>query len=411
MGFYPAKFCNITKINYFILKVSCVIFIFRVDSLKMLGCLLVRLTTTVTMMSTGKTNLFEWMTAQLYDDDSAEGLDILLNEISSLPRMQEWMPTNGGMYALDVLCLAATLKRIKGSSCQTTINKVIQSILTNETIAPDDYSELSAAAIFSNWVDKVQSLLTRRGIKTLDFKAFYSNCAFELEVTNSNEKDEQIKRKSFAHNLSEKISVLNLKSDFCIRYVDILTNDEVTCMLDKALGLIIGASVEESGRWYIEAKYPAGKNVLLEPANSQWRSPYASSALFHTSVAIDVLEGNTVGMVQNIDIQWFLSTKSYINSLSKKKDAEQATGDLPFVVACDVTQLPGAFGWYSDNLNSHFSDWSNLISAIILFRRSVHGLDILKWEFIFFKNPNSTNPFPEYVQIPNEGFVAQHFYE
>ena len=84
---------------------------------------------------------------------------------------------------------------------------------------------------------------------------------------------------------------------------------------------------------------------------------------------------------------------------------------LPFVVACEVTQLPGTFGWYSDNLNSHFSDWSNLISAIMLFRRSVHGLDILKWEFIFFKNPNATNPFPECVQIPNEGFVAQHFYE
>lgn len=375
-----------------------------------MGCSLGGLTTKVIIMSPRKMNLLEWMTAQQWGG-STEGLDILLNEISSLPNMQEWTPKDGGIDSLDVLCLAATLKRIKGSSCQITINKVIQSILKNETIAPEDYSELSTAAMFSNWVDKVESLPTRKGIKTPDFKAFYSNGVFELEVTNSNEKAEQIKRKSCAHNLSKRISVLNLKSDFCIRYVDILTEDELTCMLDKAVGLIIGESAEESGRWYIEAKYPTGKNVLLEPANPQWRSPYASPALFQASVAVDFSGKNTVGMVQNIDIQWFLSTESYINSLSKKKDAEQATGDLPFVVACEVTQLPGAFGWYSDNLNSCFPYWSQLISAVMLFRRRIHDLDTLKWEFIFLKNPSATNPFPECVQIPKEGFVAQPFYE
>ncbi len=76
---------------------------------------------------------------------------------------------------------------------------------------------------------------------------------------------------------------------------------------------------------------------------------------------------------RNLDIQWMLSTASYVNSLSKKSTAHQASGGKPFVVACNVTQLLGAFKWYEANLMPYLLQWNTAISAIILITQ---GIDI-----------------------------------
>ncbi len=110
-----------------------------------------------------------------------------------------------------------------------------------------------------------------------------------------------------------------------------------------------------------------------------------------------------------VEVHWCLSTKSYINSLSKKKNADQASGTKPFIVLCDVTQLPGAFGWYRDNLPPILHTWSKKLSAVILFRRGITGLDSLQFEYQVQINPNATLKAPKELTVRANGGMTIPF--
>ena len=123
-----------------------------------------------------------------------------------------------------------------------------------------------------------------------------------------------------------------------------------------------------------------------------WPTQYAVPFVIHSSAQVTYsATAPRVETQPRIYVHSCLSTKSYLNSLSKKQHAEQASGSNPFIVICDVTHLPGAFGWYTDNLPQILKTWSRSLWAILLFRRRIAGLDSLQFEYQLYRKRHPLN--------------------
>lgn len=355
------------------------------------------------------TKLTEWAILQLCGD-SPLGLQSMTGYVSRLPGLANWVPAEGGIHLLDVLCLAATLSRVDSVACASLVSKVAQSILQNGHSDPDDMAELTAAAFFQEWSSQVRCISRQKSKKTPDFEVMISGEAIEVEVTNSDQKQEQAARQSTARHLAKRLQGLPLDNGFRVRFVDQLSEQEIENLLASASKLVCGTSSQVINRWYVEAVAPDTQPQPPSSVLQWWESEYATPAMMHTTVIQSFGKTPSISTPRNLDIQWMLSTASYLNSLSKKCEAEQASGTKPFIVVCNVTQLPGAFGWYEANLMPYLTKWSAAISAVMLIRQGVEHLDTLRWEFRLFVNPNATLPLSDAVKIPVSGHVTVPFY-
>lgn len=361
------------------------------------------------MSAPALSRLTAWSIQQLCGD-SPRGLQSMIDHVSRLPGLANWVPAEGEMHLLDVLCLAATLSRINSVASASLVNKIAQSILQNGHPDPDDMAELTAAALLQEWSSQVRCISRQKSKKTPDFEMMISDEVIEVEVTNSDQKQEQAARQSTACQLAKRLQELSLGNGFRVRFVDQLSEQEIENLLAAASKLVCGTSSQVINRWYVEAVAPDTQPQPPSPVLQWWESEYATPAMMHTTVTQTLGKTPSINTPRNLDIQWMLSTASYLNSLSKKCEAEQASGMKPFIVACNVTRLPGAFGWYEANLMPHLVKWNAAISAVMLIRQGVEHLDTLRWEFRLFVNPNATLPLPDVVKIPASGHVTVPLY-
>jgi hypothetical protein len=341
--------------------------------------------------------------------DSPPGLQVTTDHVSRLSGLADWSPADGGMHLLDVLCLGATLSRVDTAGCATLVNKIAKSILAGGRPTKDDMAELTAAALFSEWATQVRCIPTQ--VKpTPDFECSVSGGQIELEVTNSAAKQEQTARQNSAYELAKRLRTVPSGNGFRVRFVDQLSDAEMNSLCRCASTLVRGSAGEVIDRWYVEAVAPDAPPIPPLQVPAWWQPEFATPAMMQTEVVVAAGGVPAIVVSRNLDIQWMLSTASYVNSLSKKSTAHQASGVSPFVVACNVTQLLGAFKWYEANLMPYLLQWSPAISAVILITQGIEHLDTLRWEYRLFTNPNATLLLSSVVHIPNSGSVIVPFY-
>lgn len=294
------------------------------------------------------------------------------------------------MQVLNILSLGAAISKVDRVGCARLLNSIATSISSNGRPSSEDTAELNSAALLSIWATSVRAIKTVKGKKTPDFEAAIGGAVVECEVTNSEPKSHHLELQARATDLATRLQAVLTAPGLRVRFTEDAEESDFCEMVAATATLAPGTTRESVDRWFIQS-YDTAIQPDPDAGNPDWwPKQYAQPATLHSSFQFSFPSvTQQVDTQSTIEVHWCLSTKSYINSLSKKENAEQASGTKPFILLCDVTRLPGAFGWYSDNLPPILSSWSPKISAVLLFRRGITGLDSLKFEYQAHDNPSA----------------------
>lgn len=337
-------------------------------------------------------------------------LDRTAEFVASLPGLDTWVPAEDGMQVLSVLALGASLSKVDRVGCEQLLKRIAKSISSTGRAKADDSAELNAAALLSVWATNVRAIKTAKGKTTPDFEAAIAGVAVECEVTNSELKSHHLELQTRSSNLTKRLQSVLTAPGLRVRFTDDADENDFCEMIAAAVDILPGAKRESVGRWFIQA-YDSPIQPDPDAANPVWwPKQYAQPATLQSSVQVSFSSAaKQVDTRSTIEVHWCLSTRSYINSLSKKENAEQASGTKPFLLLCDVTHLPGAFGWYFDNLPQILTTWDQKISAVLIFRRGITGLDSLQFEYQIQVNPNAGIKVPPELSLQPRGELTIPF--
>ena len=347
-------------------------------------------------------SFFDWARSQY--EPEPKNLNEIIYQITSLPGLANWIPSGVGSDFLELANFAACTAKIDPNSCKKLIEKVSNLIKTKHDPDSSIRAELYAAALLKEWATSL-IYIPESSSPTPDFLAIINGNTYELEVTSSKEKEEQILRKGIAHQLSKKLLNENNISKCIVRLSDTFSKNDINDVMIASKTLAEGDFIQENEKWYIMNlgnSNPPNPNSIPEWAFSK----YATPALFSNSFEITLGENNNLSIPSKNDIQWILSTKSYLNSLSKKQEAKQASGNFPFFILCDVTHLPGAFKWYEEHLEAFLPSWNKKISGVLFMDRAMAQLAILEINYMLIKNLSSDKPLSKDFKIKNRGKIC-----
>jgi hypothetical protein len=330
-------------------------------------------------------------------------LRLLTDRVRSLPNLSDWVPDPEIFKGTNLV-----LGRISNDSFRPLLELVAQSLKT-DSFSKSNFAELGAAALIRPWCDEVVYILKDSSQRTPDLKATLGENILEIEVTTADEKNEQVSRRDAVAELAGKMVNLSVNGHLSVYILDSLKKDEDIEILRAASTLTLACDTAEvPDRWYIQLGEPR-PNGTFEIAGKPppwWSTQYATPASLRTSCSI---EGTKIVTTSSVEVRWGLSTKSYINPLSKKVDRPQSSGKHPFLIAMDATSLPGALKWYEDYLPNYWNLWKH-VSGIVIFQRATRGLDALLWEYKLFLNPYCETPLPSlFLQRSSGKEWLEHF--
>jgi hypothetical protein len=352
--------------------------------------------------------LFLWAIQQL-DGAIPPGLDDLINRVRSLHNLSDWVPSTGGMGILDILSLGVIVSKTDHESFQPLLAKVADAIKATGWPSPDDIAELHAAVLVRPWSDELTCIPRTGSRRTADLLAKIGSDFVEIEVTKAEEKAEQRVRQETGHRLLERLSALSSPYHLVVYFLDSLSEEETDAVVAAASTLSNGSSGETLGRWYVQVGPQTCNTESIElstNAPTWWPKQYAAPGSFGGTFTLDGVRVKR----SSIQIQWGLSDKAYRNPIERKASRSQHSGELPFVIALDATQLPGALGWYGQNLADDLPLWDH-VSGVIVFRSEIRIVESIGWSYRLFQNPKCTHPLPRaFLQQVESGKLIVPFF-
>lgn len=335
------------------------------------------------------TLLVDWASQQL-NGPSAIRRDLLTN-VQSLDGLSEWTPKSGGLAVLSVLSLGAALDRIDDSSFNPLLSAIATSLIQSDKASPDNLAELYAAALVRPWCDRVTSIRPIDGQRTPDLLATTQAVDVEIEVTIAVKKAEQNQRAEIAAALQSKLRELCVQKHLVVYFLDSLAVDDIDDIMRAAPDLEVNTFAEIESRWHIRARKPNNGIVVagVETPPTWYPEQLASPVSFQTSIGQEV-------PAASVEVRWALSTKSYINPLKKKAERIQGSGNTPFLIAVDVSDLPGALNWYEQNLAAYLDIWPD-VSGVLVFQRSTILFNALSISYKLLQNPTAKLPLPQEI--------------
>jgi hypothetical protein len=361
------------------------------------------------LLNTPRTPLSLWVQERL--SSNFEGsLDRTADLVANLPGLSTWVPSEPAMNVFEVLSLGAAISKVDEEGFQQLFKNISKSILLKGRPNFEDTAELYSAALLSSWTSSVQQIKTAKGKKTPDFEAKIGEISIECEVTNSEQKQNYSELRSKSAELTKRIQAVVIAPWVRVRFMDIANEDDFLALTNAAASLAPGDNRESANRWYIHAFDSSIQPHIEKGTPSWWPKQYAHPVSLSASFELSIGSGNhRVDTLPTVEAFWCLSNRSYVNSLSKKQHAEQASGDKPFLILCDVTNLPGALGWHQDNLPQMLSSWSKKISAILLFRRTIREMESLEFEYQLYLNTSAIFNLPPELCVETKGEMTIPF--
>ena len=338
--------------------------------------------------------LFNWACQQFLGP--CPDLSRFTSRVCSMPGLSDWKPKHDGLLTLvKILGLGMILGRIDDASFHPLLNSVAGTLKEQDRPNNDDEAELVAAAIFHPWCDCVTYVQKNNRQRSPDLVAIVGKYTVEIEVTTGQRKDEQDKRVQIASDLEAKLCALPLKKHIFVHFLDSLNEDEESAIIRAASELSIGQVAEVKDRWHIRISEQDSNGIYSissEPPSwfpEQPATPASLRGAFSTG-------NGSIVPTASAQARWSLSTKSYLNPLSKKAERHQGSKTNPFLIALEVTDLPGAEQWYEHGLTGYWPLWSD-VSGVLLFRRPalMIGVNVLTVPYILLRNPHSSHALPE----------------
>lgn len=329
--------------------------------------------------------------------NSAPIVEASIGALGNLPHMQDWKP--------KILNLADAWPLISWGFPLTFLNnstfdrlRADIGLAISEKGAPNtaDLSEVNAVALAvalgANGAENVKCTETR----TPDFLIAWDDAIVEFEVTRASQKEAHVVRRSHSHNVAMALQVLKRPFDLIVHLSDLLTQSELTNLLDAASTLDLSEEAESINRWHIRSLSVMREPGALLVAGQKDEFPNWWSEDSVTSCVISQIVDAQGAAVANpqVRVNFGVPIKGYVNPVQRKAEFPQASGNVPFVIAIDVGELPGAFNEFRRSIPHYFSFWSQ-VSAILVFRDNFTApFEKIGWLMELIVNPFAASPLP-----------------
>jgi hypothetical protein len=170
--------------------------------------------------------------------------------------------------------------------------------------------------------------------------------------------------------------------------------EDRAAILDVAEKITIGRPKGLQGRWQLLAQEITREPKVLLTGGQGPRPAWWSVADARCFVLHEQLAGpDTRRAPPQVRVSFGVPYDSYINPIMRKADFPQSTPGLPFLVAVDISNLPGAFSEMPTALAGFLPFWKT-VSGILLFH-DVMGVDRVGWLWRLLKNPHAAVTLPD----------------
>jgi hypothetical protein len=320
----------------------------------------------------------------------------LIGLVEALPGLKDWEPRDEARWHwLDVAHLGFVLQ------CTTGLDDVAhqQQTIAREIIAggrpaAQTLAELSAAALCATFDAVEGRRLPRSMERSADWRMIWADgLPVDLKVISASEKPLHIERQAFATELAHALHRSDRRFDLLVHLADVSSNDDRKAVMLAASSIQAGEAVDQPGRWRLCA-LPINRGVgVVLPAGAEDRPDWWSRDDVCRLVLVGMLAGpETVRAPAQVRVGFGVPYVSYVNPVRKKAQLSQGEAGLPFVIAVDVGNLPGAFREIPRVVLPYLQRWTH-VSGILLFH-DLRGIDRIGWSWRFVSNQFAANPIP-----------------
>ena len=321
----------------------------------------------------------------------------LIESVERLPGLNSWTPADGLENRwTDLIAWGFVLWRTRTLVGADLLQRRIASeILTSDRPTPDTFAELSAAGLCVGLGAISGEKIPEGKDKTADWRMVWpENTSVDLEVTVARQKEKHLHHQALANELATTLLNANRDFDLVIHLSNPSLDEDREAIRAIAHQIKCGQTDEVLGRWHLRAQEITREPTVLFIAGADPRPPWWSKANARCFVLHGQIAGpDTRRAPPQVRVFFGVPYDSYINPVMRKADYPQGEAGCPFIVAVDISSLPGAFHEMPLALAGFLPLW-NAVSGILLFE-DMWGFERVGWQWRLIRNSDAIVPLPD----------------
>ncbi|HEX6718806.1 MAG TPA: hypothetical protein VF088_16995 [Pyrinomonadaceae bacterium] len=321
-----------------------------------------------------------------------------IESFAALPEMDQWQPKHVSfMEALPLIQLGVSLSFVATVDTLDPVRRKLgRAIGRGEDPAPSDVAEIDAAALCIALGATSLEKVKEKTDKTPDFIVSWSDGkTVDLEVTSARAKPTHIERQQIAKRIAEQLHNQNRARtwDLIVHYIN-PSPEELSRLMKEAYELKPGLSSEKTGEWHVSAKVSDREPYTLLTAGQRdelpkwWPTDTVAPFIFYGTVA----GPNATVAPPQVRITYGVPVNAYVNPVQNKAENPQGGVVNAFLIAIDVSELPGAFSTFKRELPKFFDLWKS-VSGVMTFRSLIHRAKA-GWLWQLIPNPHASAALP-----------------
>jgi hypothetical protein len=321
----------------------------------------------------------------------------LVEFVERLPSLDQWRPPEGIENRwTDLVRWGLPLKMTERLEGLDSLRRCLASeVLMTGRPTPDSFAELSGAGLCVALGAISGTRLPRSHSKTADWRLIWpTNATVDVEVTAAKTKAAHIERRRIVSDLAPALWREDRDFDLVADLADPTIREDRETILGMAPGVTLGRVEGVPGRWQLRAE-PITRTPTtfltgrVDERPAWWAASDARCFMVHAMVA----GPGAARAPAQVRVYYGVPYNSYVNPVLAKANFPQGLAELPFLLAVDVSELPGAFRELPRVVADFLPNWQR-VSGILLFDE-ILGADRVGWMWRLLKNPHAFVELPE----------------
>lgn len=277
------------------------------------------------------------------------------------------------------------------------ISRLVDQLKKCGEINEKDFAEIQALSILMALKFNSFEIIQQGNNKSNDFNAIVDDESIEVEVTQSDAKNEHEKRQAQTERLSKELFEVKSNCDFFVYASDILSESEISQIVLSSRKLEFGGNVGVDGSWHIFAEEPNGApGIVLSVDNSDPKPKWwPKHTICSYSISTSLAGPDATVPTPRCVVRHLLPVKGYLNSAMKKARRFQGSREKPYLLVLDANYLTGAIREFEKIIDPMFKKWTH-VSCILVFEDYWGGAQV-GWTLAIFPNKYAKRPISERV--------------
>jgi hypothetical protein len=338
----------------------------------------------------------------------------------ALPGLANWCPLDFTMPTLSaILDNGLPLALLGDSPTSEKRTRAIARWLSRNSFSPhpchedlpvgSQWSEIQAGALLT-YIGAAVAFIDppsdSHGVKNPDIRITVGQNVVDVEVTAAESRRSRAAIEKGPTDLSGAILATDHDWHILALFADASNQTSLEECLSAVLQLQPGESQQCKDHWFVKAFQPEQRDAVVAGNVAELHGPEWWPKGVPHALAIQTLIGPRFSPY--VKFASLYPKDAYINPIKNKADDPQCDPNHPFLVAVDVSQLPGAHSRLPTEIAEHWSIWSH-VSGVLLFEyRPWFGFETKQWEVSLHLNPYPTKELPPALAASWLADSAQH---